>query len=49
MMISLWVLREVELYYGTLEPTTRLEARLMIQDMQMGTIREAERKKSPLV
>ena len=38
--ISFWVLREVELHYGTLEPTNRKEARLVIQDMQMGIPKE---------
>ena len=37
--ISFWVMREVELYYGTLEATKRLETRLVIQDIQMGITR----------
>ncbi|MAA79837.1 MAG: hypothetical protein CL916_11320 [Deltaproteobacteria bacterium] len=42
--ISFWVLREVELHYGTLEPTTRLDTRLVIQDMQMGFQKDSLKK-----
>ena len=39
-ILSSWVLREVEKYYGTLEPTTRQEPRFIIQDLKNGTLRK---------